>query len=276
MAKPARARTKSEVKSSPSLASRRRAASPAPADRASREPAAWEGVRFSAYLQALSLQITKVRSGEKTKLRLLAAGATLLDSTGFRELNVEDVSKSAGMAKGTFYIHFESKDEFLVELGRRYVEFELATMPLRQPSGDPFQRFLIWVAWYEKTFALNVGVLRCVVQMGDASPDMRAVWYGRNRRMSDAVQSRWFSPDEVGEIDPVLAQLTLRTAGTMLDESLFERYKVQVGLGREEPDDIELLNELHALLIYRAIYGDNPPATALKRTKPLLNWPTKK
>jgi AcrR family transcriptional regulator len=234
-----------------------------------------EGVRFSAYLRALSLQITKARSGEKTKLRLLAEGAALLDSTGFRELNVEDVSKSAGMAKGTFYIHFQSKDEFLIELGRRYVEFELATMPLSEQRSDAFERFQLWVTWYEKTFALNVGVLRCVVQMGDVNPAMRAVWYGRNRRMSDAVQSRWFNPEDVGVIDPLLAQLTLRTAGTMLDESLFERYKVQVGLGREEPDDIALLNELHALLIYRAIYGENPPAAALKRTKALLNWPAK-
>jgi AcrR family transcriptional regulator len=232
-------------------------------------------VRFSAYLQALSLQIMKTRSGEKTKLRLLAEGTALLDSTGFRELNVEEVSKAAGMAKGTFYIHFESKDEFLVELGRRYVEFELATMPLRQPSTDPFLRIQAWVAWYEKTFALNVGVLRCLVQMGEVSLEMRSLWYGRNQRMSDAVQSRWFGPEEAGVIDPVLARLTLRTAGTMLDESLFERHKVQVGLGREEPDDIELLNELHALLIYRAIYGDNPPAAALTRTKPLLTWPAK-
>jgi hypothetical protein len=133
-----------------------------------------------------------------------------------------------------------------------------------------------WVAWYERTFALNVGVLRCIVQMGDISQEMRAVWHGRNGRMTEAVQARWFGPEEAGAIDPALARLTLRTAGAMLDESLFERYKVQVGPGREEPDDIELLNELHALLIYRAIYGQNPPSADLRRTKPLLNWPTKK
>lgn len=270
MAKQARTQLKSEAGTKASSQTRQRSTAAADARRAP----SMEGVRFSAYLQALALQITKVRSGEKTKLRLLSAGAALLDNIGFRDLNVEDVSKSAGMAKGTFYIHFESKDEFLIELGRRYVEFELATMPLQQPTNDPFQRFLAWVPWYERTFSLNVGVMRCIVQMGDVSSTMREVWHARNRRMTEAIQSRWFGPEEAGVIDPSLAMLTLRTAGAMIDESLFERYKVQVGPGRDEPDDIELLNELHALLVYRAIYGKNPPASALKRTKPLLTWPS--
>jgi hypothetical protein len=71
-----------------------------------------EGIRFSAYLGALSQEINKARSGEKTKLRLLFAGAALLDCVGFRELNVEDVPRSVGMAKGTFYVHFLPRMSF--------------------------------------------------------------------------------------------------------------------------------------------------------------------
>lgn len=231
-----------------------------------------EGVRFSAYLQALSSEIRKARSGEKTKLRLMSAGVALLEDCGFRDLNVEDVSRSSGMAKGTFYIHFNSKEEFLAELSKRYVDFELATAPSFAGTST-FKRLRAFVSWYERTFALNVGVLRCLVQMGEVSAEMRALWHRRNKLIVDRAQAQLFnSPIESG-LDPELARLALRTPGAMLDQSLFERHRVQVGPGRYEPDDIELLVELHTLLIYRAVYGSNPPVKELNVTRPLLSWP---
>lgn len=229
------------------------------------------GVRFVAYLQAMASEIKAVRNSEKTKLRLMISALGLLEQVGYRELNLDEVVGNASLAKGTFYIHFPSKDEFLIELATRYVDFEQATIPLRPPAASPFARLREWLGWYERTFELNVGIIRCIVQMGELSSDMRNLWHRRNGTMVDRVLAGWYPAK--GGIDPELARLSLRLAGGMLDQSLFERYKIQLGVGREEPKDPALLSELHVLLAYRAIYGSNPPADELDLTRPLLDWP---
>lgn len=243
----------------------------ATADRATRRP---EALRFSAYLQGLSGEIKKARSGDKTRLRLLASGVNLLEDVGFREVSVEDVCSRAGLAKGTFYIYFESKDAFLIELCRLFVDFEAATTPAPQWSEHGYGRIRRLTEWYERTFALNVGALRCLVQMSEVSDEMRKLYHERNQLSVDRAMIILFGDAFPSSDDMALARLTFRVAAGMLDQTLFERHKIQVGPGRNDPDDPQLVLELHSLLLYRALYGRNPPATELERTLPLLAWPT--
>lgn len=229
------------------------------------------GVRFLAYIRAMALELKGVRNSEKTKLRLMASALDLLEQVGFRDLNVDDVVKLAGLAKGTFYIHFPSKDDFLIALARRYLEFEQATVPMRPAKDTPFRQLREWVAWYERTFELNVGIIRCLVQMGEVSNEMRSLWHQRNAGMVDRIVANWYPVSTSSE--PAIARLALRLTGGMLDQSLFERYQVQIGPGREDPNNPEMFNELHSLLLYRALYGANPPEEELAHTHSLLKWP---
>ena len=55
---------------------------------------------------------------EKCRLckRLLDKGKDVVLSQGIKKVSVDDIAKAAGMAKGSFYQHFESKEVFLYEL----------------------------------------------------------------------------------------------------------------------------------------------------------------
>jgi len=55
---------------------------------------------------------------EKCRLckRLLDKGKEVVLSQGIKKVSVDDIAKAAGMAKGSFYQHFESKEVFLYEL----------------------------------------------------------------------------------------------------------------------------------------------------------------
>lgn len=230
-------------------------------------------VRFATYIQAQALEIVKARSGERTKLRLMGVGISLLENTGFRELNIEDVAKGADAAKGTFYIHFKSKDAFLLDLCRRFVDFEQVTLPASRRGETVFARIRNFVAWYERSFALHVGVMRCLIQMGEVSPEMRDLWHERNRMMTDRVITDWWEGKVPTKADPDLARLTLRIVGGMLDQSLFDRHQIQVGPGRQAPEDPALFVELHTLLTFRALFGADPPADELRISGALLDWP---
>jgi len=48
--------------------------------------------------------------------KLIEKGKAAVISHGIRKVSVDDIAKAAGMAKGTFYQHFESKEKYLYAL----------------------------------------------------------------------------------------------------------------------------------------------------------------
>ena len=221
---------------------------------------------FSERLAALAAGVRKTRSGERSRLRLLAAAARLLDQVHHRDLLVEQICQEAGVAKGTFYIYFKSKDEFLLDLASRYVAFEIQAHPRLSSKNSDFTNMRLWVTWYERTFAANVGIMKCLVQMGAQDPAMRDLWHQRNARLVDRSLAGWMKarPDS----DPALERMVIRTAGTMMDQSLFERYGVQTGQGVELPEDPARIIDLHALLMFRALYARDPDPDDLPADSP--------
>ncbi len=216
--------------------------------------------------------ITSSRSGERTRLRLLAAGAELLQRVSYRDLNVAAVSKAAGQAKGTFYVYFKTKEAFLLELLQGYLAYEASTFLSLEPTASPFLAYRNRIEWYEKTFARNAGILRCMVQMGETDPDVRRLWHERNARIVDRAVADTVMRLTKPPADQRLLRLAIRAVGTMLDQSLFERYRVHVGPGIASVET-EFLIEFHAALGFRAMFGQNPPARELRYAKELLKIP---
>jgi AcrR family transcriptional regulator len=48
--------------------------------------------------------------------RLLEKGKDVVFTHGIKKVSVDDITKAAGMAKGLFYHHFQSKEEYLLKL----------------------------------------------------------------------------------------------------------------------------------------------------------------
>jgi AcrR family transcriptional regulator len=65
----------------------------------------------------------KTSRGERTRLGILAAAERQIGGRGFTETSVASITQEAGVAQGTFYVYFRSKEEVLRELvlrmGRR-------------------------------------------------------------------------------------------------------------------------------------------------------------
>lgn len=63
----------------------------------------------------------KMGKGEKTKQKLFAAAAQLFGQYEFDDVTVDTIVEAAGVAKGTFYIYFESKDALIASFLSDYV-----------------------------------------------------------------------------------------------------------------------------------------------------------
>ena len=48
--------------------------------------------------------------------KLMDKGKAVVMSNGFKKVSIDDITKAAGMAKGTFYHHFDTKEKYLFEL----------------------------------------------------------------------------------------------------------------------------------------------------------------
>jgi AcrR family transcriptional regulator len=55
---------------------------------------------------------------DDTRARLFAAATELFATRGYHETTVDAIAKRAGVAKGTFFVHFATKDAVITELVR--------------------------------------------------------------------------------------------------------------------------------------------------------------
>lgn len=84
-----------------------------------------------------------------TKARLYAAADALFTQYGFDEVSVDRIVEEAGVAKGTFYVHFESRDSLLGALISDFVERVdvdyqafIDTFPPDLPAADMLLRLV--------------------------------------------------------------------------------------------------------------------------------------
>jgi TetR/AcrR family fatty acid metabolism transcriptional regulator len=75
----------------------------------------------------------RTRIGDKRE-RILRAAVRVFAKNGFYDTRVSEVAKAAGVADGTIYLYFKSKDELLLSLFEDRVEALLSFMKLELPK----------------------------------------------------------------------------------------------------------------------------------------------
>ena len=63
-----------------------------------------------------------VKPTEQRRAEILEGALTLFSSKGFHETTMEEVAKEAGVAKGTIYLYFQSKEHLLLALKREFMQ----------------------------------------------------------------------------------------------------------------------------------------------------------
>lgn len=65
---------------------------------------------------------SRQRQSELMRQKIYESAAKLFTERDYSEVTVESIVKLAGVAKGSFYVHFESKDAVIAELITEYVK----------------------------------------------------------------------------------------------------------------------------------------------------------
>ncbi len=83
----------------------------------------------------------------ESKVKLLDAARDLIRAKGFNATTVDDICKAAGVTKGSFFHHFESKEDLAVQGAEHFAEMAaglFAGAPYRALT-DPLDRFLAYI-----------------------------------------------------------------------------------------------------------------------------------
>jgi AcrR family transcriptional regulator len=104
----------------------------------------------------------RTKPPEQRRDELMNAAQRLFLDLGISATTIEQITSGAGVAKGTFYLYFASKDEIRAALGERYARGHLAVIEaalLEQPEGDWSAKLMRWtranVAFYLDSISLH-------------------------------------------------------------------------------------------------------------------------
>ncbi|MET8799880.1 TetR/AcrR family transcriptional regulator [Nocardia sp. NPDC004568] len=118
----------------------------------------------------------KSRRGIRTRAALLAAARTVFEADGFVDARISDITRTAGVASGSFYTHFDSKEEIFAAVVEQVREEMLHPhVRARAGSGDPRD----WIAAanreYLRSYRRNARLMAVLEQVSRVDPHFAAL-----------------------------------------------------------------------------------------------------
>ena len=112
----------------------------------------------------------------RTRERLISAAECLLKNNGFNALSVEDITKAAGVAKGTFYVYFKHKEAIVSEICRGYFK-EIETKINNMTNVDITEKLTLYFDDFMKAveiYGINIcrEWIKGVINPNDADEGM--------------------------------------------------------------------------------------------------------
>lgn len=177
--------------------------------------------RYSEYLLSVA---GKGRKSERTRARLKAAACGLLEAAPLSQMKVAEICSSAGVAHGTFYVHFRDIRHLVAETLTGFADFLKVTM-LKAADSRGEERGRRTTAAYVELFDCNAGLMRQMVSGNDRLPEARDAFERLNREWAEVVvDSRLRRTRRQGrEVSPLEREELLRRAyalGGMVDQYL--------------------------------------------------------
>jgi AcrR family transcriptional regulator len=215
----------------------------------------------------------KSAKGEKARAKLMRAALVVMERTGYHKMRIADVTGEAGVAAGLFYHYFPDLKSLTVEVLESYIAKSLNVKDIEKnvPKGDWFERIRAHTALVVNSYTRQPGIMRCLLQLADEDKS-----FASTLRENFIQQLNWlvaqmpklFPEANMSNQQALLVVYAL--AGTA--ETLLHHYYVdQEAQLRSENTSADEMIELLAVMFYRGLFLENPPAEKLSYTTPLLN-----
>ena len=138
--------------------------------------------------------------------KLASSAVDTLHTLGFRGCSIQDITEAAGVPKGSFFNHFENKEDLAIDALRRYLEGTRADM-LFDESVAPLERLKNHFQFLSERiveFGFERGCMLGLfaAEMAREYPKMREELREVFDRWCGAVESVLRDAQAKGEVDP--------------------------------------------------------------------------
>jgi AcrR family transcriptional regulator len=162
------------------------------------------------------------------KGRLVASAIELFYSHGFHEVGLDQIIAAAGVTKTTFYKHFESLQDLMVEAVRVRDDWEMQAWDraVRQVAGDDPRRQLLGVCdvmdtWFNDPSFAGCMFINTASEFPSASHPEAAAQH--KRRMRDVFRDL-AAKAGVADADAFADQFTALVEGTLVPRQVHGRH----------------------------------------------------
>ncbi len=224
------------------------------------------------YHDHLQLQISKFSKStpERTKEQLKSAMTRMMDSVGYHNIRIAALCDEARVAKGTFYIHFQDKEDIAAEVLSEYTTIQLQLIPDLYRIQNAYEALHRINMWFARSFVENIGLHRSLMQLSEEIPRIRDVWANYTSVITEAYVRDIFRRTK-SEIQHDLAMLSVYSLGGMLDQALYAIHAVHRSPNFERlAASVEQLVETVSVLQFRAIYARDPAPGKLQFAREIL------
>jgi TetR/AcrR family transcriptional repressor of nem operon len=171
--------------------------------------------------------MTSVEARHESKTKLLQAALHVIRAKGYSATRIEDVCEAAGLSKGSFFHHFDSKQALALAAADYWIEGTgslFASAPFHAPE-DPVDRLLAYVDFRKALLLGELPDFTCLIgtmvqEIYDTHPAIREVC---NRSISghaatlipdieEAIRQRGIEPDWTAESLALYTQATIQGA----------------------------------------------------------------
>lgn len=149
--------------------------------------------------------VPQSKRGTRTRSALVAAAREVFERDGYLDARITDISKTAGVASGSFYTYFDSKEEILAEV-IALVREEMLHLHVRRQVGVDDPRQLIETAnrEYLLSYQRNARLMAVLEQVSKIDEKFRVMRYERGLAFGERNAALIRELQERGEVDPEL------------------------------------------------------------------------
>ena len=173
----------------------------------------------------MNLRETKLESRHESKTRFLDAAVHVIRAKGYSATRIEDVCETAGLTKGSFFHHFDSKEALALEAADYWIETTgalYASAPFRD-HADPLDRLLAYVDFRKAQLTGDLPDITClagtmVQEVYDTHPALREAC---NRSISEHAATL------VPDIQEAMRQRGMRAGWTAESLALYTQATIQ-------------------------------------------------
>jgi AcrR family transcriptional regulator len=154
---------------------------------------------------------------EARRNQILDAAAAVFAEKGFHRTSTKDIAGKAGIAEGTIYNYFDSKDDLLIGMMSRLAELETLGDELTEAlQGDVRDFFVAMFRHRVESLERAQGTLRAILPEVIANAELRERYYQRFvLRVTELLEQYVRARIDLGHIRPVDAALATRAVQSM-------------------------------------------------------------